>query len=76
MEFDSRENKYLRAKAQVAEMKKFYTSLMLYVVFMCFWEHSITTPTNGVTCGFYGQPLDGASDSSSKPSKPSTGLLS
>ncbi|MCB0440411.1 MAG: 2TM domain-containing protein [Alteromonas sp.] len=36
MEFDSRENKYLRAKAQVAEMKKFYTSLMLYVVFMCF----------------------------------------
>ena len=34
MENESRENKYLRAKERVADIKKFYTSLMFYVVFM------------------------------------------
>ncbi|MCH9660184.1 MAG: 2TM domain-containing protein [Bacteroidetes bacterium] len=36
MELDSKENKYLRAKEQVAEIKKFYTSLLFYIVFICF----------------------------------------
>lgn len=31
-----RENRYLRAKEQVAEIKKFYTGLMFYVVFISF----------------------------------------
>ena len=30
------ENKYLRAKDQVREIKKFYTSLVFYVVFISF----------------------------------------
>ena len=33
---ESRENRYLRAKERVAEMKKFYTSLVFYIVFMFF----------------------------------------
>lgn len=33
---ESRENRYLRAKERVAEMKKFYTSLVFYIVFMVF----------------------------------------
>lgn len=36
MEFDSKENRYLRAKERVAEIKKFYTSLMFYVIFIGF----------------------------------------
>ncbi|PQB04634.1 2TM domain-containing protein [Aureitalea marina] len=36
MESDNRENKYLRAKEKVANIKKFYTSLMFYVVFIAF----------------------------------------
>ena len=36
MESDNRENKYLRAKEKVANIKKFYTSLMFYVVFIGF----------------------------------------
>ncbi len=36
MDNDNKENKYLRAKEQVAEIKKFYTSLMFYVVFIGF----------------------------------------
>ena len=36
MELDSKENKYLRAKEQVAEIKKFYTSLLFYVIFIAF----------------------------------------
>lgn len=36
MELDSKENKYLRAKEQVAEIKKFYTSLLFYIIFICF----------------------------------------
>ena len=31
-----KENKYLRAKDRVAEIKKFYTSLFFYVIFMGF----------------------------------------
>lgn len=31
-----KENKYLRAKERVAEIKKFYTSLFFYLVFMAF----------------------------------------
>lgn len=34
-EFD-RENKYIRAKERVAEIKKFYTSLFFYIVFIGF----------------------------------------
>lgn len=36
MDFENRENKYLRAKEQVAEIKKFYTSLLFYVIFIGF----------------------------------------
>ena len=36
MESDNRENKYLRAKEKVGDIKKFYTSLMFYVVFIAF----------------------------------------
>lgn len=36
MESDNRENRYLRAKERVANIKKFYTSLMFYVVFIGF----------------------------------------
>ncbi|MCW8980402.1 MULTISPECIES: 2TM domain-containing protein [Altibacter] len=31
-----KQNKYIRAKERVADIKKFYTSLMLYVVFIGF----------------------------------------
>ena len=31
-----KENKYLRAKERVAEIKKFYTSLFFYIVFIAF----------------------------------------
>ncbi|MEZ4779119.1 MAG: 2TM domain-containing protein [Flavobacteriaceae bacterium] len=33
---ESRENRYLRAKERVAEMKKFYTGLVFYVIFISF----------------------------------------
>ena len=36
MEFENRENRYLRVKERVREMKKFYSSLMFYVVFIGF----------------------------------------
>lgn len=36
MDFENKENKYLRAKEQVAEIKKFYTSLLFYVIFIGF----------------------------------------
>lgn len=36
MENDNRENRYLRAKERVAEMKKFYSSLMFYIIFIGF----------------------------------------
>jgi len=36
MEYNSQENRYYRAKERVREMKKFYSSLMLYVVFISF----------------------------------------
>ena len=38
MDFNSKdkENKYIRAKERVEEIKKFYTSLIYYVVFMIF----------------------------------------
>lgn len=36
MEYDNRENRYLRAKERVAEMKKFYSSLMFYIIFIGF----------------------------------------
>lgn len=31
-----KENKYLRAKERVAEMKKFYTGIIFYVIFISF----------------------------------------
>lgn len=34
MDYESKENKYLRAKEQVAEIKKFYSSLFFYVIFI------------------------------------------
>ena len=36
MEYNSKENKYLRAKDRVACIKKFYTSLLFYIVFIGF----------------------------------------
>ena len=36
MEYDNRENSYLRAKERVAEMKKFYSNLMFYIIFIGF----------------------------------------
>lgn len=36
MQFDNQENRYLRAKERVAEMKKFYSSLIFYVIFISF----------------------------------------
>ena len=38
MDFNTndKENRYLRAKDQVAEIKKFYTSLFFYIVFIGF----------------------------------------
>ncbi len=36
MDLDNKENKYLRAKEQVACIKKFYTSLLFYLVFIGF----------------------------------------
>ncbi len=36
MENNSKENKYLRAKERVAEMKKFYSSLLFYIIFIGF----------------------------------------
>lgn len=32
---NNKDNKYFKAKQRVAEIKKFYTSLMFYVVFIC-----------------------------------------
>jgi hypothetical protein len=32
----NKENKYIRAKERVAEIKKFYTSLFFYIVFISF----------------------------------------
>lgn len=46
MDFENKENKYLRAKERVAEMKKFYTSLMFYVVFIAFLA-ALNYYTNG-----------------------------
>lgn len=34
MEVENKDNKYFRAKQRVAEMKKFYSSLMFYVIFI------------------------------------------
>ena len=36
MESSNRENKYLRAKDRVAEIKKFYSNLISYTVFISF----------------------------------------
>lgn len=36
METPKKDNKYYRAKERVAEIKKFYTSLMMYVIFISF----------------------------------------
>jgi len=36
MEFDNKENRYLRAKERVAYIKKFYTSLFFYLIFIGF----------------------------------------
>lgn len=36
MEFNSRENRYIRAKERVKEMKKFYSNLMFYIIFISF----------------------------------------
>jgi hypothetical protein len=36
MQMDNQENRYLRAKERVAEMKKFYSSLIFYVIFISF----------------------------------------
>jgi len=36
METPKKENKYYRAKRRVAEIKKFYSSLMMYLVFIAF----------------------------------------
>jgi len=33
---EHKENKYFRAKERVVEIKKFYTSLMFYIVFIAF----------------------------------------
>lgn len=35
METNNNENKYFKAKQRVAEIKKFYSSLMFYVIFIC-----------------------------------------
>lgn len=35
MERNNEDHKYLKAKQRVAEIKKFYTSLMVYVFFIC-----------------------------------------
>ncbi len=34
MELENNENKYFKAKQRVSELKKFYTSIMLYVIFI------------------------------------------
>ena len=34
MKLDDNENKYLKAKRRVAEIKKFYTSLISYIIFI------------------------------------------
>jgi hypothetical protein len=34
METENRDNKYFKAKKHVAEIKKFYSSLMFYVIFI------------------------------------------
>lgn len=36
MEFENKENRYLRAKERVKEMKKFYSNLLFYFVFISF----------------------------------------
>jgi 2TM domain len=36
MQFDNQENRYLRAKERVAEMKKFYSSLIFYIIIISF----------------------------------------
>lgn len=36
MDFSDKESKYLRAKERVEEVKKFYTGLLSYVVFITF----------------------------------------
>jgi hypothetical protein len=36
METPKKDNKYYRAKKRVAEIKKFYSSLMMYIVFIVF----------------------------------------
>jgi len=36
MELNEKENRYIKAKKRVAEIKKFYTSLISYVVFITF----------------------------------------
>lgn len=45
---ENRENCYLRAKERVAEMKKFYTSLFFYVIFIGFlaWLNYYTNEWN------------------------------
>lgn len=46
MENDTKENRYIRAKERVAEMKKFYSSLMFYVIFIGFLA-ALNYYTNG-----------------------------
>ncbi len=36
MEFESKENRYFRAKERVKEMKKFYSNLIFYLIFISF----------------------------------------
>ncbi len=36
METSNKDNKYFKAKARVAEIKKFYTGLMMYLIFISF----------------------------------------
>lgn len=35
MEINKNDQKYLRAKKKVGEMKRFYTNLMMYIFFIC-----------------------------------------
>lgn len=35
MEIDKKDQKYLKAKKRVEDMKKFYTNIMMYVFFIC-----------------------------------------
>ena len=47
MENTENENKYLRAKEHVESLKKFYSGLMFYVIFICFLA-GLNYYTNGL----------------------------